>query len=210
MHLTIYFNNKPLYLCDDVSGELEDYLHRGDAIYIDELNVHTVKTMIQEMANPDYVAGVFFHPDLEELLDAFRKKLVVIQAAGGLVYTPDNHILLIFRRGKWDLPKGKLDEGETLEECALREVREETGIEQLELEKPLCVTYHTYHQDGEHILKESHWYLMKTPGKEQLTPQTDEDIEQCIWVPIAEIDSYMTLTHAAIVDVIKAGSQHEE
>src|SRR5678815_5985833 len=76
-------------------------------------------------------------------------------------HTEDDHLLLISRRGKWDLPKGKLDDNEDIKSCAIREVTEETGLLKVEIERPLCITYHTYHQDGKHILKESHWYLMK-------------------------------------------------
>jgi ADP-ribose pyrophosphatase YjhB (NUDIX family) len=207
MHLTIYFNSKPLFLCSKATGEIEDYLHRNDTISIDELNTHTVKTMIHEMARPEIRAGVFLHNDPEELLDAFKARLTLIQAAGGLVYTDDHHILLIFRKGKWDLPKGKLDEGESLEECAVREVQEETGISSLQLEKPLCITYHTYHQDGQHILKESHWYMMKAAQKEELTPQTEEDIEKCEWAPAGSLGPYMSLTHASIADVARKGAE---
>ena len=115
---------------------------------------------------------------------------------------------MIFRRGKWDLPKGKLDPGESLETCAVREVQEETGVQDVVLEKPLVVTYHTYDESGKHILKESHWYLMQTEKEEELTPQQDEDIDLCIWVPLDELETYMHNTHPSIRDVIKAGLQH--
>jgi 8-oxo-dGTP pyrophosphatase MutT (NUDIX family) len=107
-------------------------------------------------------AGVFYHPSLDELKKVFFKKFVLVKAAGGLVRNEMNEILMIFRRGKWDLPKGKLDPNESLEDCALREVREETGLENIKLLGPLLITYHTYHEGTRFILKESHWYKMKT------------------------------------------------
>jgi 8-oxo-dGTP pyrophosphatase MutT (NUDIX family) len=114
---------------------------------------------------------------------------------------------MIFRRGKWDLPKGKLDEGEDLETCALREVKEETGLEKIEMDKALAVTYHTYHQYGEHIIKESHWYLVKSFKQKEFKPQTEEDIEKCEWVPLTTLGPYLDNTHASIRDVIHAGVQ---
>jgi 8-oxo-dGTP pyrophosphatase MutT (NUDIX family) len=204
---TIYFNNKPLFITDKISGALEEYLHHEETVFIDEFNLHTLKAMLHEMEAAQIHSGVFLHDDPEAVLKAIKKKLVWIQAAGGLVHTEANDILLIFRRGKWDLPKGKLDEGENLESCAVREVAEETGLSDLEIEQPLCTTYHTYHEFGKHILKESHWYLMKTPNKVNLTPQFEEDIQKCEWVNVEHLDHYLQNTHSSILDVVSAGKK---
>jgi 8-oxo-dGTP pyrophosphatase MutT (NUDIX family) len=174
MYIKIYFNNKPLFLCDNIDKKIELFIHHDDAVFIDELDGHTVKTMIHEMQQANVHAGVFFHSDLEQLKKALFKKFTLVQAAGGLVKNEKMEVLLIFRRGLWDLPKGKLDPGEKLEECALREVREETGMDHLDLVAPLIVTYHTYHEGSKFILKESHWYQMKANGEQPLTPQTEE------------------------------------
>ena len=131
MYLKIYFNDKPLFLCNSVDETVQPYVHHDDAVFIDELNSHTVKSMIHEMEQPEVHAGVFYHPDLDELKKAFYKKFTIVVAAGGLVQNEKKEILLIFRRGKWDLPKGKLDKGEKLEVCAIREVEEETGLQKV-------------------------------------------------------------------------------
>src|SRR5215218_6550882 len=107
------------------------------------------------------------------------KKII---AAGGIVENENGEILFQFRRGVWDLPKGKLDDGESLEECAVREVEEETGLKKVELEEFLLATYHTYHENGKQVLKESHWYKMRADGRQELTPQTSEDISEVKWV----------------------------
>lgn len=203
--LKIYVQNKPLFLISELNNDAEDYMHRPNTIFIDELNPSSIRTMLQQLEKPDYYAGIFLHHDLDELLTAFKSHLTLVIAAGGLVYTNNNELLLIFRKGKWDLPKGKLDEGEDLEICALREITEETGAGHLTIEKPLHLTYHTYHEKGAHILKESHWYLVKATEKSILKPQTEEDITTCEWVPIQKISSYMDNTHASIIDVINAG-----
>ena len=201
----IYVQNKPLFLVDNLNSEIEDYLHRPTTIFIEELSPAAVKTMLHELEQQEFYYGVMKHNNLTELLEAFKTQLEVIQAAGGLVYTDQNELLLIHRLGHWDLPKGKLDEGETLEECALREITEETGADHLSLERPLQVTYHTYHQKERHILKESHWYLVKAAQKTPLIPQTDENIAQCLWVPINEIRPYVDGAFASVADVLKTG-----
>jgi 8-oxo-dGTP pyrophosphatase MutT (NUDIX family) len=204
MFIKIYFDNKPLFLCDNIDKTIEPYVHHDDAIFIDELNAHTVKTIIHEMQLPRVHAGVFYHADLEELKKALFKKFTVLQAAGGLVANEKNEILLIFRRGKWDLPKGKLDKGESLEECAVREVKEETGLKNVGLIAPLLITYHTYHEGARFILKESHWYTMETGDGQKLTPQTEEDIHEIKWAAIGDLPVYMKNSFPSVIDVLKA------
>lgn len=205
MYIKIYFNDKPLFLCDNIDEVVEPFVHHDDAVFIDELDTHTVKSMIYEMQLEKIHAGVFFHPNLEELKKAFFKKFTLVQAAGGLVKNEEGENLLIFRRGKWDLPKGKLDKGESLEECAIREVEEETGLQNIKLLAPLLVTYHTYHEGTKFILKESHWYKMQTPNSQNLVPQTEEDIQQVIWASDKELSKYMKEAFPSVVDVLEAG-----
>jgi len=207
MYIKIYFDNKPLFLCDSVDETLQPYVHHDDAVFIDELNTHTIKSMIHEMQLEKIHAGVFYHPDLPELIKAFYKKFTIVIAAGGFITNEKNQILMIFRRGKWDLPKGKLDKGETLEVCALREVEEETGLQKVKLLSPLLITYHTYHEGTKYILKESHWYTMKVKGEQQLIPQTEEDIHEIKWVTAKEAEQLFPDCFPSVVDVIKAGTK---
>jgi 8-oxo-dGTP pyrophosphatase MutT (NUDIX family) len=205
MHTRIYFDDKPLFLCDRIDEVIEPFVHHDDAVFIDELNPHTIKAMIHEMQLPKIHAGVFLHRDLEELKKAFFKKFTIIQAAGGMVKNQNGEILLIFRRGKWDLPKGKLDKGESLEECAVREVQEETGLHEVKLLAPLLITYHTYHEGTRFILKESHWYTMEVSNNHTLKPQTEEDIQDIRWVATKDLPGYQKDTFVLIFDVLKAG-----
>jgi 8-oxo-dGTP pyrophosphatase MutT (NUDIX family) len=206
MFIKIYFDQKPLFLCDAIDKTIEPFVHHDDAVLIDELDPHTIKSMIHEMMQSKIHAGVFVHPDLEALKKAFFKKFTIVQAAGGLVRNDKNEALLIFRRGKWDLPKGKLDKGETLEQCAVREVIEETGLKEVQLISPLLVTWHTYHEGTKFILKESHWYTMKATGKQTLVPQTEEDILEIRWVKPEDLEGYFKNAFPSIVDVLKAES----
>lgn len=203
MFIKIYFDKRPLFLCDSINEQIEPYLHHDDAVFIDELNIHTIKTMIYEMQQEKVHAGIFIHHNLEELKKLFFKKFEIIQAAGGLVQNEKNEVLLIYRRGKWDLPKGKLDKGESLEQCAVREVEEETGLQNTEITFPLLVTYHTYHQGASFILKESYWYKMKANSQYTLFPQTIEDIEMVKWVEPSKLSDYFSESFPSVVDVLK-------
>ncbi|MEP0547410.1 MAG: NUDIX hydrolase [Rhodothermales bacterium] len=113
-----------------------------------------------------------------------------VTAAGGYVVRRDGDatlLLLIYRRGAWDLPKGKLDPGETVKECAVREVREEVGIDDLRIVAPAGTTVHGYPEGGRYLVKTTHWYFMETPERD-FTPEEREGIEQVEWVPWAEAE----------------------
>ena len=128
---------------------------------------------------------VYINNSLEIITDNwenFCDKFTLIEAAGGLVYNYENQLLMIFRNGKWDLPKGKLEEGENIKECAIREVEEECGISGLSISRPLQDTYHVYELNAQKILKRTYWFEMKTDFKGNLTPQTEEGITKVCWV----------------------------
>ena len=204
MFIKIFFNDKPLFLCDEISKTIEPYLHHDDTMFMDELDLHAVKTMIFEMQQPQVHAGVFKHENFVELKKLFFKKFKLIQAAGGLVENEEGEILMIFRKGKWDLPKGKLDKGESLEVCAVREVEEETGAKGVKLISPLIITYHTYHEGTKFILKESQWFKMKAKKNQHFTPQLEEDITEIKWVDEKSVQDILTKTYPLIKDVIAA------
>lgn len=203
MFIKIYIQNKPLYLCDAMDERLNRLLHQPDSIYIDELSNQSLNSMLREMSLPEIKAGIFFHHDFNVLKKAFFKKFEIIKAGGGLVENELHEILMIFRQKFWDLPKGKLDEGETIEECATREIMEETGIKTLEIIEPLIITYHTYEQGTHHILKESHWFLMKASVNENLIAQKEEDISDIKWIGLDIISEYLAKSYPSIKDVIE-------
>ena len=157
------------------------------------------------MQEPSVHAGVFFHTDLEELKAAFLKKFTIVNAAGGFVLNENNEVLMMFRRGKWDLPKGKLDKKESAEEGAIRETEEETGLRKINLLAPLITTYHTYHEGTRYILKETHWFRMKVTGEQKLLPQAKEQITNLEWVPKNELKKYMENSFPSVGDVLQAG-----
>ncbi|MBR4786852.1 MAG: NUDIX domain-containing protein [Bacteroidales bacterium] len=135
--------------------------------------------------------------DSPEAFDQFACDFRIIHAAGGIVRNENDEILMIYRLGKWDFPKGKVEAGEQYHEAAMREVQEETGVHDITLDKPLPSTFHTYELHGEPILKETHWYAMRAP-QQPLVPQTEEDISQAVWVPLVEVDTKMELSYPSL------------
>lgn len=139
------------------------------------------------------------HPDqtLAEIA-ALHKE---IHAAGGLVQNEDGSILMIFRNGYWDLPKGKQEPGEDIRTTAIREVEEECGISNLCCKDLICRTYHTYEMFGETCFKTTHWYAMQHTGQETLQPQTEEGITSLAWVAEKEIPDRLINTYPSIREV---------
>lgn len=128
-----------------------------------------------------------------------------VVAAGGLVQNDFGEILIMFRRGVWDMPKGKLDKGESIEQCAVREVEEETGLQNIELGNFIHKTYHQYWDKWtkKELEKETHWYAMHAKGAQTLVPQAEEDITEIVWVKPEDIVNYENNMHKNIVEVIR-------
>ena len=202
MYIKVYFGDKPVFLCDEIDDAIHEYLHHPDTVFMDEISGSAIKSLLHEIAKPAFHAGVLWSEDLEALKKAFWKHFTIIQAAGGLVENEAREVLLIVRRGKWDLPKGKLDEGETLAACAVREVQEETGLKTVQLNEFLLVTYHTYNDYGHSVLKESYWYRMSSSVTEILVPQTTEDIHDIKWASKQALEPYQENTFPSIKDVL--------
>ena len=145
------------------------------------LETTTFQTILQVLnetkARKIYLMGY----DPATLLKTFKSKLPVVQAGGGLVRNQSGKMLFIFRKGKWDLPKGKIDKGETLEKGAKREVKEETGVKKLELNGLAGVTYHIFKRNDKYQLKETHWFHMTTAYTGKLKPELQEDITKAKW-----------------------------
>lgn len=131
-------------------------------------------------------------------------QMKTILAAGGLVYNEQHELLMIFRRGKWDLPKGKLDPDESIEDCATREVMEETGLTMVDRGELIGITYHEYFDQWlkADVVKETHWYRMQASAKQQLIPQTEEDIEIIRWVNKAALEDCLKNSYDNIIEIV--------
>lgn len=135
-------------------------------------------------------------------MNLITAKYKVIEAAGGIIENENKELLFIYRRGKWDLPKGKMEPNESPEACAVREIEEETGVEHLNLIKKLTDTYHIYDTYGEDVLKISHWYALKSHTAQQLSPQTEEDITDIRWFTRADLHIPLANTFPTISDLV--------
>jgi ADP-ribose pyrophosphatase YjhB (NUDIX family) len=149
-----------------------------------------------------YTRITLYHEDYEKLRKDFKGLFTIIEAGGGLVTNEFNEILFIFRRGHWDLPKGKLEKYETKKDAALREVEEETGIRNLVLGKKICITNHVYkNKSGKRHIKKSYWYHMTAP-KMGLIPQIEEDITEAKWMTMESFNSRERVVYSSINKVL--------
>jgi 8-oxo-dGTP pyrophosphatase MutT (NUDIX family) len=165
-----------------------------------------VSSIIKDFLNNNEPELNVRYSDLNELWEIFRAQFRLIRAAGGVVYKNDE-ALIIFRNGKWDLPKGKIEKGETPEEASLREVEEECGLTDLKIRKRLDPTYHIYkneHMDSskEWILKETSWFAMEYSGSKIPEPQTEEGITDVKWIGTDEISLILANTWDSLIPLI--------
>ena len=145
------------------------------------LKIVNFKKLIKKISNGELHYINLYHKKEEKLEKFLKKKLPVVQAAGGLVYNHKKEILFIYRNSKWDLPKWGVENNETIEEAAVREVEEETGVQHLKIKDFIAKTYHVFKRNGEFKLKITHWYEMHTDYDEDLTPQAEEGIKKAKW-----------------------------
>ena len=125
MYIKIYFDDKPVYLCNEIDPEIQEILHHPEAIFIDEISSPAIKSLLHEIKKETFHAGVLIHSNLEELKKVFFKQFDTIEAAGGIVQNDQDQILFIFRLNKWDLPKGKVEKGENFEQELILRMQEE-------------------------------------------------------------------------------------
>jgi 8-oxo-dGTP pyrophosphatase MutT (NUDIX family) len=139
--------------------------------------------------------------NIQQSFDSVAEQFVWVESAGGVVRNSADEVLLIRRNERWDIPKGHREEDERVEECAAREVEEETGIEGLEIERFLCNTYHAYSVYGVWELKRTAWYAMRAKSDATLVPQSEEGIERVCWCSEAEVAENMRRTFPTIGEV---------
>jgi 8-oxo-dGTP pyrophosphatase MutT (NUDIX family) len=141
-------------------------------------------------------------PEPKKILETIQDALILVKAAGGLVWNTFGSLLMIFRRGKWDLPKGKVESDESLETAAIREVEEESGIGKLRLLRKFDITFHIYAESDRWIIKETHWYEMLSHDTGLAVPQQSEGITMAGWVELSQIADKLNNTYASISHLI--------
>ncbi len=175
----VFINDKPLLLTNKLEKETDFQLFLLESADINKIIVKFYQNKIQK--------AILYHPDEEKILKKLKEKITVNKAGGGLVRNSEGKVLFILRNGKWDLPKGGTEKGETIEETAIREVEEETGVQKLSIVKKLQKTYHVFKRNGQYRLKITRWFEMKTDYTGPLTGQAEEGIEKVVWLDKEEI-----------------------
>ena len=202
MVIKIFFDDKPVFLCDKITPSIHQFVHHSNNIFIDEISTPAINSLLHEIAKPEFHSGILWNENIEKVKKAFYKHFTMVQAAGGVVKNEKDEILFILRKGKWDLPKGKNDGNEIAKECALREVKEETGLLKVTAGKKGATSYHTYHEFGKYILKETEWFNMKATSQQNLIPQQEEGIQKIEWVSKPDIPDKLKKSYPLITDVL--------
>ena len=169
----VFVNDKPLFLTNQIFKETDFQLFLLESVDFKQLIVKYFQNKIQK--------AYLYHPDEKEIMKVLKTKIPVNKAGGGLVYNKTGEVLFIFRNGKWDLPKGGTNKGEEMEETAMREVEEETGVNELSISKKLQKTYHIFKRNGVYKLKITHWFEMHCTYDGIPVGQADEGIEKVEW-----------------------------
>ena len=197
----IYFEKRCIIICPPDEQALSD----PNAILYNigtSVDIHSLVGMFE---TSDSLLKVYIPTDdPEETYLRICSEFAEVNAGGGLVSNRRGDFLLISRNGLWDLPKGHQDPGEEISVTALREVKEETGIDQLMLRDLICVTDHCYRRDGKWHLKHTWWYDMLHNDPADLTPQKEEDISKAAWVAKSSLPHFLLNTYPSIVEVFKA------
>jgi 8-oxo-dGTP pyrophosphatase MutT (NUDIX family) len=198
MQTSFYFNDKTIIITD---SELMQ-LNLPNKIYVCPNYFETDFSEIVHIIFETETQFIFIHhSDFERMKSNFISQFFVIEAAGGIVEHPKNGLLFIFRRGKWDLPKGKMELNESPELCAAREIEEETGVTNLQRIDKITDTFHFYEENGKMILKISYWYYFKTNFDGNVIPQLEEDITAIQWFNVNELNTPLSNSFQAIKDV---------
>ena len=185
----VFVNDKPIIITSSLKNE-----KKYPTYSFSDLNFNTILSKLKT----ESIEGILLtSQNLKKDWQHFLSNLKVIKAAGGLVINDERSVLFIHRNGIWDLPKGWIEKNESKKTAAIREVEEECGIRKLVILKKLITTYHIYVYNGLK-LKETHWYLMHSSFKKELTPQTEEGIDKVAFIKKSDINNIYKNTYANI------------
>lgn len=186
----IFVGDKPIVLTTKVEQEtnFKNYL----------LNTVSIGKILRELKTQQINSVHLIDKNESQLLKTFLKLLPNVVAAGGKVYNDKGSILFIYRNNKWDLPKGKIEGKETIEQTAIREVEEETGVGGLTVTKALDKTYHIFKRNGKYRIKITYWFEMRSSYTGKLKPQEKEGITKVKWLKPKHIETALTNSYANI------------
>jgi 8-oxo-dGTP pyrophosphatase MutT (NUDIX family) len=195
----VFFKDRTVYFGDDFSKSFG----RNNGLFYKYNNLQELTELIYVFNSLTRINKLFIiHDDILTLFDEFKACFSYVEAAGGVVLRSDGNFLVMKRDGIWDLPKGKLEAGESSEVAALREVTEETGLKELRIIKPVLSTFHTYQLTKDMVLKKTKWYEMFYEGDADPVPEIAENITDIQWVKPGMTDFIRTNTYPSVLDVL--------
>lgn len=204
----IFYEDRIIFLTSKITKSFE----KNDGLFYKFRDKDELFDIIKAFENYTKIKYLYILHDSEEvLMDMFKSRYTIVEAAGGVVKRTDGKMLAIYRRGKWDLPKGKVEKGEFYAQTALREVKEECGLKSIDVGKKFSDTYHVYIENGRTILKRTVWYEMFLYNEEHPVVQTSEDITDYFWFDYQSVKEIMKNTFESLKDIfltqINANSQ---
>ncbi len=191
----VFFKESCFLLTDN-----QNLLKEGDIHWVHRDFMTTKNFIYQTLEKGIPFKAVLYDEDPEDLFTIFKSCFTYVKAGGGAVIQ-NSDILVIKRLGMIDLPKGHLEYGETMEQCAVREVEEECGLKQVSILSPLDTTLHIYYRNESWFLKKTYWYRMSAPSGQSFIPQTEEDIEEVLWYPIHNLSQLSNQTYPSLREV---------
>jgi hypothetical protein len=193
----IYINEAVLIITESVPKNLSDY----QALNLSDFDFVKFIDLAKVLGSPKIF--LLLSPQFKPIFKSIKRSMISIKAAGGIVKNEADEYLFIFRNGKWDLPKGKIEKGENSRAAAIREVEEECGIRIESSGEKICNTYHLYEMSGGTVIKKTNWYWMKAKKKGKLIPQLEEGITDVRWLSKADLSLVQENTYPLIKDLIK-------
>ena len=192
----VFYNQKPI----NFTTVLGKNTKNTPLFFIKYANANSITKALKDKT----VTEVYlYHSNPDKFEKHFFRTFPFVEAAGGLVQHQDGRFLFIYRNNKWDLPKGKIEKNETLIKAAKREVSEETGVTDLEVKRPLPITYHIYNDNGKFKVKKTYWFFMMSKFNGSLLPQFEENIKMAVWKGINEIPKLMENAYENIKIILK-------
>lgn len=196
MVFRVYFRDKSVTFASPADNVGEQNLQLEAASDL------TTAKIIKFLENNNRIAVIA--DNVQAAFERFASYFKHVTAAGGIVRNRDGQLLMIYRRGRWDLPKGHLEQGESIEQCAAREIAEETGVEGVHTVSHLCTTMHAYDLYGVWELKHTHWFLAESDTAADTVPQREEDIDEARWLTPAEASEKLKDSYPTIREVFSA------
>ena len=195
----VFINDKPILIVNTIQTE---HIASDHLVYQYQSKKGLLAVIAEYQQSNTYNKLILYDKNTNVLFKKLISLYKTIKAAGGVVRNLKGNILFIYRLGKWDLPKGKIEKNEKIKDTAIREVEEECGISKLTIIKSLPSTYHIYNLKGKNVLKKTYWYEMKCKDSKTPVPQIKEDITAVRWIDNETIEDVLQNAYLSIKELI--------